>query len=509
MNRVKKFVTAMVLALISLLLPVTQVSVYAEPTSPSSDPAHNASAGITVTAGTGTYAISRQNPVTGEPVIVNEPYDEGGEIYINDTMWDHNANLEYDVAPGDTTVNFTFETFWNERFYDDIIINDVPYMVADYLDFDDRDEWLLANHGTQLIAFTIPGVAKADNYNVVVKHGENNGTRWNATFLWTADPAQAGGFDYIGHSTLEFVKAEYTVASTNYVVTEDDIATDVTRDGGRYVFNSPDGYMSYMRLADVNYDDGGVTLPGGAKVTMRVVPEYGYQVTSVNGGSDFATTDADVSEFTVTVGNGEAGYFQAEVTFIGDEVTANSEKVTSGTVVIADGEFDSGTVQLTVDDVELNQDKTNDFEEAAGNYQIKSYLDINLSKVLYKGSEDSTDIWEEQVHHLSNKALVSLQLEDGIDGNDIVIVHNIDDGDEYEVIEIESYDPTTNTITFWTDSFSNYAIAARTVVSPDTGYMSKKAEVISCVESSFSVATVFVATVIVASAWLVFRTNKK
>ena len=41
---------------------------------------------------------------------------------------------------------------------------------------------------------------------------ENNGKKFLATFLWTADPAQAGGHDYIGHSKLEFVQAEYKVS---------------------------------------------------------------------------------------------------------------------------------------------------------------------------------------------------------------------------------------------------------------------------------------------------------
>ncbi|MBR1416493.1 MAG: LPXTG cell wall anchor domain-containing protein, partial [Bacilli bacterium] len=156
-----------------------------------------------------------------------------------------------------------------------------------------------------------------------------------------------------------------------------------------------------------------------------------------------------------------AGYFQAEVTRVDDEVLANSDKVSSGTVEIANGEINSGTVRLSVDDVELTSDKIKDFDEAAGSdLKINSYLDINLNKVLYKGSAD--DVWSEQIHHLNNKALISLKLEDGVDANNLVIVHNIDDGEEFEIIEIESYDPETNIITFYTDSFSNYALATRT-----------------------------------------------
>ena len=83
--------------------------------------------------------------------------------------------------------------------------------------------------------------------------------------------------------------------------------------------------------------------------------------------------------------------------------------------------------------------------------------ELDLDKVLFKGT--SEDVWAEQIHRLTDKALITLKLEDGIDGSDIVIVHNVDDGDTFEIIEINSYDPETNTISFYTNSFSNYAIA--------------------------------------------------
>ena len=221
----------------------------------------------------------------------------------------------------------------------------------------------------------------------------------------------------------------------------------------------------------MNYDDGSLTLPGGAEVTMRVVPDYGYQVTSVNGGDDFKTTNSGVSEFTVTVEEGTAGYFQATVEKVDNTVTPTSEKVKAGNIVLGDNaatDIKNGTVRLSVEDVELTSDKITNFEEKAseaGDYTITNYLDINLDKVLYKGTAD--DVWSEQIHHLTDKALITLQLEEGVDASNIVIVHNIDNGDEFEIIPIESYDAETNTISFYTNSFSNYAIASKTTTSED------------------------------------------
>lgn len=413
---------------------------------------------ITVSAGEGTYGDNR-------------PYDDEIDFLINGSMWNHSDSISYDSAEEDRTVTFTFETLWINRYYDNIVINGKSYNVSDYLDFDDRTEWLMANHGSQVLAFDIPNVPKADRYDIVAKHGENTGKKYLATFLWTADPEQANGEDYIGNSKLEFVKAVYTVGETTYTVTEDDLKWSLHREGNFIVAYSPDGFLTYGITADVDFDDGGLTLPGSAEVTMRVVPDYGYQVTSVNGGKDFKTTNTGVSEFTVTVGDGTAGYFRATVEKVDNTVTHTSDKVKSGNISLGDSaktDIKNGTVRLSVDDVELSNDKITNFEEKAseaGDYKITNYLDINLDKVLYRGTADN--VWKEQIHRLTDKALITLQLEEGVDASNIVIVHNIDNGDKFEIIKIESYDEKTNTITFYTDSFSNYAIASKNISKED------------------------------------------
>ena len=385
----------------------------------------NTVANIVVSAGNGTYTRSIYNPQTGTSQNFNFPYDADGEIYINDTMWDRGATISYNSENTDATVEFKFETLWINRFYEDISINGVVYTVSDYLDFDDRTEWLVANHGTQAISFTIPGVAKADDYDIVIKHGENNGTKYFATFLWTADPAQAGGHDYIGNSKLEFVKARYEVGNATYTVTEDDIKDNMVKEGQFYNFRSQDGFLSYGVLDGVDFDDGSLTLPGNSQVTMRVVPDYGYQVTSVNGDGEFTTTDDGVSEFTIFVPEGTAGYFQATVEKVDNTVNPTSNKVAAGEIQLGDNaatDIGNGTVRLTVEDIELPEDKIKDFNQKAseaGEYKITNFLDINLDKVLYRGTAE--DVWSEQIHHLTDKALITLKLEDGVDVNNLVI----------------------------------------------------------------------------------------
>ena len=144
-----------------------------------------------------------------------------------------------------------------------------------------------------------------------------------------------------------------------------------------------------------------------------------------------------------------------------DIVKADSQKVKSGEISLGNN-LEAGSAQLTINDVELSPDKIKGFENAAGDYTISNYLDIDLYNVFYKGKNDSEDVWSNKIDELEKEATITLKLADGLTADDIVIVHNIHNGEKYEIIQIESYDSTTNTITFKTKSFSNYAIATKT-----------------------------------------------
>ena len=254
------------------------------------------------------------------------------------------------------------------------------------------------------------------------------------------------------------------------------------------------------------FEQGSLVLPAGARVTMRVIPDYGYQVLNVNM-ADLVTSDDGIGEFTFTVPAG-AAYFVADVTATEDEVNADeSEMIESGSIDLGDNQttLDHGTARLTIEDLTLSDDEKKAFAEQVGNdgYEMKTYLDISLYNITYRGDTDSA--WEEQVDNLNEEATVTLQLADDVDGNQMVIVHKKHDG-AYEVIPAE-YDPVAHTITFKTSSFSDYAIAARTVATPDTGAFTGS-------DNAFAVMSGFVITqtflTVFASALFVrnYRTKK-
>ena len=211
---------------------------------------------------------------------------------------------------------------------------------------------------------------------------------------------------------------------------------------------------------DVNDDGlGFVAVYPGYQVVFEFVPEYGYQLTGVSANGVALEPQDTINQYRFVMPDTNI-HFSAEFTRIDDFIEANSEKITSASIDLGDN-FDSGSAQLVINDSDLTEEKIAEFNKQAGEHKIEDYLDIDLYNIFYKGKDDSSDVWTYKVNELNDYATITLKLAEGINGDDIVIVHNVHDTDEYEIIKIDSYDPKTNTITFKTKGFSSYAIAAK------------------------------------------------
>ena len=204
-------------------------------------------------------------------------------------------------------------------------------------------------------------------------------------------------------------------------------------------------------------NNGWASIVPGSKVILRLKPNYGYQLTSIKINDEILVARKEQSTFEYIMPNTNVhicGIFEK----VDDKVNTESSKVKNGTIKLGGKEINSGSVVLSVNDVELNNEQISNFERNANGYNISSYLDINLSQVIYKGTTSS--FWENELKDLDNPAKITLNLEEGINGNEVVIVHEKHDG-TYEIIPT-TYNKETNTITFATTSFSNYAIASKT-----------------------------------------------
>lgn len=404
-------------------------------------PEPNTSANITVSGGNVCEIpyINARIAINGFGIWLDDPAQNpelGDEIPASITV--NNFEYAYDTEHDNGKDVITFSAIFINKYIGKISINGTQYDIP--IDYSNRTEWL--NHYShQEVGFDIQ-VDRAENYNIVVNMAPMEGEyQYIGNFLWTDDPAESESDLYIGNSTLEVVSVTYEFDGQEIYVEEQDLADDP------HIEYDPYGVY------------GSLVVPEGATCMMRITPDYGYQVTSfgVNGG-EIVTGDAiSVFQFPIHRGN---FHLMAQVTKVDDAVNARSEKVQAGTVEIGQNEIDSGTVVLSVDDIVPTGVKQEKFEEIAGDYTVNDYLEINLDQVFYKGT--SENVWMgEHLSDLNEKATINLELAEDLDNKSIIVVHNIKDGEEFEVIEIESYDPDTNKITFKADSFSSYAIAIK------------------------------------------------
>lgn len=358
-----------------------------------------------------------------------------GEVIVNDIR----AGEETDSWSGvvkksgftdsDKKNNITITTSFGSPKFSKITINGVDYTFTD-------------NGDAHVIE--VPG---ANSYTITATADES--IEQDRTIIWTnpdyvpldeKDAKWASQFS-IGHGYAKVIE----VYDENGILLNPSVYTKEDEDE----FGLKDGF-------------GWISVMPGDKAVFEFTPEYGYQLTeiTINGMPLNATSTMNRFEFTVKAGSGNI-QFGAKFTKTEDIVKTESDKVSSGSIKLGNT-LNGGTAQLSVSDVTLSSDKIKGFENAAGDYTISNYINIDLYNVFYKGKEDSNDVWSNKISELGNDATISLKLADGITADDIVIVHNIHDGEEYEIIKIESYDAETNTITFKTKSFSNYAIASKT-----------------------------------------------
>lgn len=370
------------------------------------------------------------------------------DFYINDSVM-VNCNdsdikeVTFTYNDGET-VDFYMTCFINERITSLKINGTDYYSQLPTPKTDAGKEALLNACKGQINEFKITVPYNAGGYTV------ESATKWLddsdadymvvGNFLWSYTDPQAKD-DYIDNGNMELLSVTYK--NKEYSPSE---------------LNNPGTALEWSQ----NENGGSAVLPAGAVVKVKLVPDYGYQLTSfgINGG-DFGTGD-EQSTFTFEIKRGNA-HLGAHFTYVGDKVSSSSNAVAGGSIKLGN-DMPGGTAQLKISDADMSDNKKTEFSAAAGEYSIKDYLNIDLYNVYYKGSSNADDVWENEVDTLTNDTTISVQLTDeqissGITADNIRIIHNIHDGEEYETIEAESYDPVNKIVTFKTKSFSAYAIA--------------------------------------------------
>lgn len=328
--------------------------------------------------------------------------------------------------------------------------------------------------------FCITGVPHADNYDIVVE-GERLPLDKQVTgFGWSylsADRSldvteeNEGAF---AHGRIEFVKVDYTdIDDTHYEFDNVSSYNNTRYHGTGEIYEWVDGQKDYIE-EDRRTAWGEALIPYGAELTIRVVPDAGYQLTSfTTSPNGFQATD-EPGVYTIVV-NQENLYsedfdkFELSATFteIGSEVQATTDAVRGGTIQ-TDQAIDNGSIKLAVSDANASEDSQTAFVDKASEqgYTVSDILDISLYNSIYKGGKKDNNgnylSWDTELNNLDNKANIELELQENMDGKEVALVHEIHDDEavRYEFVDI-NYNSETNTITFEEDSFSNFAIVVK------------------------------------------------
>lgn len=247
------------------------------------------------------------------------------------------------------------------------------------------------------------------------------------TITWAYDDVRYGKDAYLEHGTAEIIAVNGTPVA-KLPMDPDNFATNAgNKDGGHFA-----------------------AVPG-AKITIKLTPDYGYQLSGVqlNGG---ATLEAqkDVSTFTFTMPNTSV-HFKGIFTKSEDAVVTTGNTVKNAAIANGANATKSGNLELKVSD-------NTDYNTAAATALVSDAVaaeavDLSLNQVVSKGNGTN---WETGITEFEKPITLSLALKDYDANYDYTVVRNHNG-------KLTALDTTAvnGTVSFVTNQFSTYVIVKK------------------------------------------------
>lgn len=217
--------------------------------------------------------------------------------------------------------------------------------------------------------------------------------------------------------------------------------------------------MTFSDFANNPGDENGghLEVKRGDVVTIKLIPDYGYQLSgaSINGVT-LASQD-EVSTFTFTMPDTNV-HFKGIFTQTQDEIKTSGTKVSSASVENGANAAPSGNLRLTVED--SNADTTNALAQVENAVSAEA-VNLTLNQIVSKGNGTN---WENPVTEFSQPVKMNLKVADydTAAGYEVVREHN---GNLTKLTTSVSED---GTLTFETNQFSTYFIV-KTAKKVDNG----------------------------------------
>lgn len=203
---------------------------------------------------------------------------------------------------------------------------------------------------------------------------------------------------------------------------------------------------------------GHIAVEAGKQVTVRLTPDYGYQLTGVtlNGGVTL-TPQAEVSTFTFTMPDTNV-HFKGIFTQTQDEIKTSGTKVSSASVENGANAAPSGNLRLTVEDSDANT--TNALAQVENAVSAEA-VNLTLNQIVSKGDGNS---WVTPVTQFDQPVKMNLKVADydTAAGYAVVREHN------GSLTNLPTSVSENGTLTFETNQFSTHFIV-KTAKKADNG----------------------------------------
>ena len=192
-------------------------------------------------------------------------------------------------------------------------------------------------------------------------------------------------------------------------------------------------------------------------VTIKLIPDYGYQLSGASINGVTLAPQTEVSTFTFKMPDTNV-HFKGIFTQTSDEINTSATKVSSASFENGANAAPSGNLRLTV--IDSNEDTTNALAQVANAVSAEA-VNLTLDQIVSKGNGNS---WETPVTQFSQPVKMKLKVADydTAAGYEVVREHN---GNLTKLTTSMSED---GTLTFETNQFSTYFIV-KTAKKADNG----------------------------------------
>lgn len=203
---------------------------------------------------------------------------------------------------------------------------------------------------------------------------------------------------------------------------------------------------------------GHIAVEAGKQVTVRLTPDYGYQLkgVSLNGGVTLAP-QTEVSTFTFKMPDTNV-HFKGIFTQTSDEINTSATKVSSASFENGANAAPSGNLRLTVAD--SNEDTTNALAQVENAVSAEA-VNLTLDQIVSKGDGNS---WETPVTQFGQPVKMNLKVADYDTAAGYAVVREHDGN----LTKLTTSVSENGTLTFETNQFSTYFIV-KTAKKADNG----------------------------------------